>query len=264
MQSITRRRFLWLLGGAAGLAGFAAWRQAGEGTASPATSSTTSPVPSTSSTRAAVATTPPPPVSTTTSTLPIIGLDVIARAGWGAREPAGEFRAHEIRTLTVHHTAVELADDHQAPARLRGHQSFHQQQGWPDVAYHFAIDRAGNVYQGRPVEAAGDTFTNYDPYGHFLPVLEGDYNTQSPTELQLESLVLLLAWAVQEYSVDPSTIAGHRDYAATTCPGDSVYEVIADGTLATRVRASVESGRVSVRFLSDAESIERVAAIESA
>jgi hypothetical protein len=86
---------------------------------------------------------------------------------------------------------VVLTENRLAPARLRDHQAYHQGQGWADLAYHFAIDRDGNVYEARPYSAPGDTFTNYDPAGHFLPVLEGDYREQEPTDRQLESWVLL-------------------------------------------------------------------------
>ena len=190
-------------------------------------------------------------------------LEVIERQGWGARPATREYGTHVIDRLTVHHTAVVLADDSQAPVRLRGHQAFHQEQGWPDIAYHFAIDRRGNVYEARPFSAPGDTFTNYNPAGHFLPVLEGDYGEQSPTDPQIESLVRLLAWAADQFDVDAATIGGHRDLAATTCPGDQVYALIADGSIRQRVVARLESGGVEMTFLRGEAATARVGAIEA-
>jgi hypothetical protein len=190
-------------------------------------------------------------------------LEVIERQGWAARPATGEYGTHVIDLLTIHHTAVVLAENNQAPARLRGHQAFHQQQGWPDVAYHFAIDRRGNVYEARPFSAPGDTFTNYNPAGHFLPVLEGDYGEQSPTDPQIESLVRLLAWAADQFDVDPAAIGGHRDFAATTCPGDRVYTLIADGSIRQRVVERLESGGVEMAFLRGEAATARVEAIEA-
>lgn len=262
MDPITRRRFLWMLGGAAGLGGWAVWQRFGEALpegAAPTTIAQTTVTPSPT----AVSTTAPPPPTTTTTNPPPVVLEVIGRNGWGAREPIVEYGSHTIERLTIHHTAVELADDSQAPSRLRGHQAYHQQQGWADIAYHFAIDRHGNVYEARPFSAPGDTFTNYDPAGHFLPVLEGDYNIQQPTETQIDALVLLLAWAASEFGVDPATISGHRDHASTTCPGDHLYRVIVAGSLEQRVRERIEVGGVELSFLRGDAAVARVAEIEA-
>jgi hypothetical protein len=168
-----------------------------------------------------------------------------------------------IERLTVHHTAVELLDNRDAPGRLRGHQRFHLDQGWPDIAYHFAIDRAGNVYEARPYAAPGDTFTDYDPAGHFLPVLEGDFDKQEPTEPQIESLVLLLAWAVAEFDVAATTVGGHRDYAATSCPGDHVHALIVDGSIERRVADRFESGGVELSYLRGDDALAIVDEIET-
>lgn len=256
MESVTRRRFLWMLAGAAGLGGWAFWRLPSEEPAPVAgASTTTSTTPSTST----VATVPVP---TTIPTPPVV-LEVIERNGWGARAAAADFGTHVIERMTIHHTAVALPDNRAAPARLRGHQAYHQEQGWPDVAYHYSIDRGGNVYEARPYTAPGDTFTDYDPSGHFLPVLEGNYGEQQPTEPQIESLVRLLAWASTEFGVATDTIAGHRDYAATTCPGDSVYSLVADGSIRRRVDDRIESGGVEMVVLRGDAALARVAGIEA-
>lgn len=263
MDPITRRRFLWMLGGAAGLGGWAIWQRFGEASLVDVATPTTVMPATLKPTSTAASTTAPPPPTTTTTSPPAVALEVIGRNGWGAREPIVEYGSHTIEQLTIHHTAVELANDSQAPSRLRGHQAYHQQQGWADIAYHFAIDRLGNVYEARPYSAPGDTFTNYDPAGHFLPVLEGDYNTQQPTEPQVESLVLLLAWAASEFGVDPATIGGHRDHASTTCPGDNLYRFIIEGSLEQRVRDRLEAGGVDLSVVRGDAATVRVAEIEA-
>ena len=260
MDPITRRRFLWMLGGAAGLGGWAVWQRFGEASLEGAAPTTlTSAVATPTS---APATTVPAPATTTTIP-PSVVLEVIGRDGWGARDPIVDYGKHTIERLTIHHTAVELVENSQAPSRLRGHQAFHQQQGWADLAYHFAVDRAGNVYEARPYSAPGDTFTNYDPAGHFLPVLEGDYSVQQPTDPQIEALVLLLAWATSEFGVDPATIGGHRDHASTTCPGDHLYGFITDGSLEQRVRDRIRTGGVNLALLEGDAAVDRVAQIEA-
>lgn len=177
------------------------------------------------STTATPSTTSPPTATapTTTSTVPPpIEVEVISQAGWDAAR-TGQFTPHTPVRLTYHHTASATSDPGGAPDRIRGYQRYHQQQGWPDVAYHFLIDQAGRIYQGRPVDAVGDTFTEYDPTGHFLACLDGDFETADPSPASIDALVQILAWAAQTFDIDPESLGGHRDHAATTCPGARAY-----------------------------------------
>ena len=86
-------------------------------------------------------------------------------------------------------------------------------QGWPDLAYHVMIGVDGTVYEGRDPAFRGDTATAYDTTGHFLVVVEGDFEVDQPTAAQLDSLAAVLAWAAEHYGVSPATITGHGDHA---------------------------------------------------
>jgi len=143
-----------------------------------------------------------------------------------------------IERLTVHHTARTLVDNREAPAVLRDWQEFHRGEGWPDLAYHFTIDRNGHVYAGRDVRFRGDTRTSYDPAGHFLVALEGNFEEQDPSSAQVAALVMMLAWAAATFAVGADTIAGHRAYAATACPGAALQALIDDGSLLAAVLAA--------------------------
>jgi hypothetical protein len=169
---------------------------------------------------------------------------MICRRAWGARPPSGEFHRHRIRRLTVHHSAVVLRDNRKAPERFRDHQAAHQAEGWPDIAYHILIDRNGHVYEGRPFWARGDTATDYRPRGHLLVLCEGNFDRQRPSREQAASLADVLAWAVRRFDVPVARIKGHRDYAATACPGRRLYRLIEDGTLRRRVRRRLRGGGV--------------------
>jgi hypothetical protein len=166
------------------------------------------------------------------------GLEFVAREGWGA-VPAdvSQLTTHAIDTLTVHHAGDQAATT--GPARYRSWQSFHMSRDWGDLAYHFIIGIDGTVYEARDTRYAGATGTNYDPAGHFLVVVEGNFDIDEPTQLQLDSLVTVLAWAAMEFDVSPSTIGGHRDHAATACPGGNLYPYIASGDLETDVRKAI-------------------------
>ncbi len=142
----------------------------------------------------------------------------------------------------MHHTAVVMGSNTKAPGRIRSYQNYHQESGWPDVAYHYLIDANGHIYEGRPVSARGDTFTEYDPTGHFLVCCDGHFDQQSIPAAQLASLANVLAWASVTFGVGPSTIAGHRDYAATTCPGSDLAALVADQTVQSMVEERIAAG----------------------
>lgn len=203
--------------------------------------------------------------SATTSTTSRQSIEVIERAGWGAASPGQGMVEQVITRLTIHHTAVELTDNRLAPERLRGHQEFHQtDRGWPDLAYHFAIDLMGNVYEGRPLRFRGDTATTYDPTGHLLVVLEGDFDQQPLGADQQSSAADLLAWAAVRHDVDPTKIGCHRDYADTSCPGEAAYTLIASGDFSRAVQRVIDGGVPELVYLLGEAARQRVAGIQAA
>jgi hypothetical protein len=151
---------------------------------------------------------------------------------------------HRITRVTLHHTGsaepLRPADD---PAqKLRALQSWGAaDRNWWDVPYHFLLDLDGNVYEGRDYRYKGDTNTTYEPAGHFLISVIGNYNVQEPTPAQVESIGRLIAWALDRFGLATDAIGGHYDYAETSCPGPHFTRLLEDGTfarLATRYRTA--------------------------
>ena len=171
-------------------------------------------------------------------------VDVVQREAWGAVPPTGSFSDHVIERVTIHH-AGDL-DGAVGPAQFRGWQEWHLHLGWPDLAYHFIVGRDGLVYEGRPYSARGDTATEYDPAGHLLIVVEGDFNDATPTAGQLEAVAQLVAWASSRFDLPVDGLTGHRDHAATTCPGDHLYAAIHDGSITARADELIAAGGVSI------------------
>ncbi len=263
---MTRRAFLALLAGGAG-AGAASWvLTRGTTPVSAADQSaamtTLPPVPTTRGAAAAipidagaVATTPAGPAHT---------VAVLCRDAWGARPIAGSLTTHTPVRLTVHHTAALLTDPTAAPSYIRDHQAFHQlEKGWSDIAYHYLIDTAGVVYEGRPYDAVGDTGTDYDPTGHLLVACEGNFERQPIEPRQLAALVDVLAWAAATLDIDPATISAHRDWASTVCPGEALYAPVADGTLEAAVRHRLTDGGVGLDHRCGESGAAIIASIEA-
>ena len=190
-------------------------------------------------------------------------LRVIPRRAWGARPVQGTLERHRIRRITVHHSAVVLRDNRDAPSRFRDHQAAHIAKGWPDIAYHLLIDRNGNLYEGRPRWAAGDTSTDYDPSGHLLVLCEGNFERQDVARAQLSALVDVLVWGTQRYDVARRRVRYHGYYAATACPGADLRARFTSGRIGDKManRAGID---YDLETMSLEEGRRRVARIEGA
>jgi N-acetylmuramoyl-L-alanine amidase len=189
---------------------------------------------------------------------------LLCRQAWGARPARPGGKRHTITRMTLHHEAVVLGDNRNAPGRLRKDQLYHQdQKGWIDIAYHVGVDRNGNLYELRNPELAGDTATDYDTTGHFLVLCEGDFDQEAVSEAQLHGTALAFAWAAQNFAIKTDTLAGHRDFAQTSCPGANLYAHLSSGDLKRRIDSVLASGGVSLEHFCGADAAARVAAIEA-
>jgi hypothetical protein len=179
---------------------------------------------------------------------PRSAIAVVTREAWGAAAPeVSEMVPHVVDKLTVHHTGN--VGGLTGAARIREMQEWHMMgQGWPDLAYHVVIGRDGTVYEGRDPAYRGDTGTSYDTTGHYLVVLEGNFEVERPTSAQWDSLVTVLAWAADHYEVSPDTISGHSDHAATLCPGRYLEHHIHSGELASAAKRAIDAGGVDLRW----------------
>ena len=147
---------------------------------------------------------------------------------------------HRITHVTLHHTgSSEPLHPHDDPvAKLRGLQSWGAaERNWWDVPYHFLLDLEGRIYEGRDWRFMGETNTTYDPAGHFLISVIGNYERQEPTEAQVAAIADLMAWAIAEFDLPLDRIGGHYDYASTGCPGRHLRRYLEDGTLRRMVAA---------------------------
>ena len=147
---------------------------------------------------------------------------------------------HRITRITLHHTgsAEPLRPEDDPRAILRALQSWGAaDRNWWDVPYHYLLDLEGRIYEGRDWHYMGDTNTRYDPGGHFLISVMGNYERQEPTEAQLDAIADLMAWAVDEFDLSLDVIGGHYEYASTACPGQYLRRYLEDGTFRRMVEA---------------------------
>jgi hypothetical protein len=166
--------------------------------------------------------------------------DVVARSTIAGGAELRLRVPHDITRITLHHTGFPepLRPDEDPIQRLRNLQAWGaNDRNWWDVPYHFLIDLDGNIYEGRDWRYKGDTNTTYEPGGHLLISVIGNYEIQQPTAAQIDAIAELMAWGLDRFALTPDVIGGHYDYAATACPGRHLRLLLEDGTLQRRVQA---------------------------
>ncbi|MDR9416127.1 MAG: peptidoglycan recognition family protein [Gracilimonas sp.] len=163
---------------------------------------------------------------------------IISVEEWGGKPPTGVVEEHKIAFITIHHAGVEMSQDADPEQKLIGLQKFSQEdKGWIDIPYHFSIDLDGNIYENRPLKFPGDTNTEYDPTGHALIQVMGNYEVQEINDRQLASIAHLSAWLSDHFEVPIQKIATHKDYSdQTVCPGEDLYGYFEDGTIHSMIR----------------------------
>jgi tetratricopeptide (TPR) repeat protein len=162
------------------------------------------------------------------------GLKILSRQEWGAKPPNGAMKPHQPGRITIHHTATPQKPARTLADKLAALQTFSQNEGklgngkpkpaWPDVPYHYYIDCQGGIAEGRDVNSVGDTNTDYDPTGHLLIVLEGNFEEEKVTAPQWATLVKAVSWLAARHRVSPDEVQGHKDFADTLCPGKALHE----------------------------------------
>ncbi|SED24879.1 peptidoglycan recognition protein [Streptomyces sp. TLI_105] len=178
---------------------------------------------------------------------------IITRKGWGADErirEKGFVYTKTIKAAFVHHSATgNNYTCKQAPSVLRSIYRYHvKSSGWRDFGYNFAVDKCGNIYEGRaggvakPVMGAHTLGFNTNSMG--IAVL-GTFSRSAPPAAAVTAIARLTAWKLGLHGVNPkgtsylisgggnlykkgkkvrfNAIAGHRDGFATDCPGGRLY-----------------------------------------
>jgi len=166
---------------------------------------------------------------------------------------------YPIQKVIVHHTATQNNDPDPA-ATIRAIYQYHAvTQGWGDIGYNFVIDESGRIYEGRYSRpyAPGESPTGEDASGNGVTAahtqgynsgtvgiaLLGTLTNQDATPATRNALERLIAWIDDSHGIDPQgstlytnpvsgtqatfpNVAGHRDLAATECPGGAFYATL--------------------------------------
>jgi hypothetical protein len=165
-------------------------------------------------------------------TLADVEHSIVPVAAWGGT-PADPALAHRqtITHITLHHQGEPFKPGTDPQQYLRNLQTWSRgTKHWLDIPYHYIIDLDGKIYEGRKIDYAGDTNTEYDPTGHALIEVVGNFEEVEPNQQQLDAVVRLMALLAKKYDVTLDHIASHRDFSTqTVCPGANLYRYVQDG-----------------------------------
>lgn len=162
---------------------------------------------------------------------------VIARRHWTR---AGTIRSRAnlmrgVNRITLHHaggTPVYFTDTPSVARYLESIRKAHVGRGWADIGYHYAIDRAGRVWEARPIVYQGAHVK--DRNEHNLGVLVmGNFDQQSPSQAQVATMQKFVAELRRKHKVKASpdvrrsNIRTHQEWNPTACPGRRLQPLVA-------------------------------------
>jgi hypothetical protein len=158
------------------------------------------------------------------------GLSIVRRTEWRAT-PAVAARMTRLKgawsRITLHHSAENRSNGRagtleESKEVVRGIQKFHMEDAdhrWGDIGYHFLIDSAGRIFEGRELLWQGAHAGGVNNNQNIGVCLLGDFRTGRPTDAALKSLALLLDDLMSEYRIPKSRVYPHKQFAVTECPG---------------------------------------------
>lgn len=127
-----------------------------------------------------------------------------------------------IRHITVHHdgmAAFAASDAVSTAQRIDAIRKAHRNNGWGDIGYHYIIDRAGRVWEGRPLSYQGAHVKDYNEANIGVVVL-GNFDEQGPTDIQCRALAAHLSALMSAYNVPLRSVKTHQEWPSrTACPG---------------------------------------------
>lgn len=163
---------------------------------------------------------------------------IVPRAQWGARAPRLaklDALKGDWSRITIHHSAETSSDPiggsfEDSAQTLRLIQKFHMDDPghlWGDIGYHFLIDSAGRIFQGRELKWQGAHAGGDNNFQNIGICLLGDLERRPPTPAALKSLETLLGHLRSKHKIPVSRVYSHDHFKVTDCPGPALKSWLA-------------------------------------
>ncbi len=155
------------------------------------------------------------------------GVLLFRRSVWTNQSPRLKLlhSAKNYDKITLHHTgagAIYHTNQNAVICDIDGVFASHMNRNYGDIGYHFILDYAGRVWEGRSLLYQGAHVCHHNK-GNIGIMLLGNFEKQQPSALQLEAMQKLVGSLKKKYSVKPKNIFGHRDIGQSLCPGKNLY-----------------------------------------
>jgi hypothetical protein len=162
-------------------------------------------------------------------------MEVIYRVEWGARPATEKTRLlpDAVKHLVIHYSAAdadEQANHANCAARVRAIQNFHMSPSpsdptkpWSDIAYNWLVCKHGYIFRGRGWgyrSAATGTANSFTVACCFLG---DDTKGRADVTPEAKQAIRSVYAYVKKWTPRKVTAKGHRDFMATSCPGDELY-----------------------------------------
>ncbi len=135
------------------------------------------------------------------------------------------------RYITIHHdgmTSFTSTSKSAAASRLETIRKAHLRRDggrWGDIGYHYAIDPAGRLWEGRSLKWQG-AHVKAKNEGNIGVVVLGNYEKQSLNRAQSAAIESTLKLLMKKHSVPVSRVRTHQEWTATACPGKSLQRLM--------------------------------------
>ncbi len=154
-------------------------------------------------------------------------VSLIRRETWTSESP----RAWLLREggvydrVTVHHQGGRPSitrNQNAVAAEIDAVYGGHHRLGYGDIAYHFVVDYAGRVWEGRSLAYEGAHVSSQN--GRNLGVLMlGNFEQQTPSGEAIEATAGLVNLLRDRFGIKRHRVYGHRDLGSSVCPGKHLY-----------------------------------------
>jgi hypothetical protein len=130
-----------------------------------------------------------------------------------------------VRLITFHHSGdpkpFTTSDYAETAQHLEYVREYHRSRNFQDIGYHFAIDRAGRVWQLRSLKYQGQ-HVRYNNEHNIGVVVLGNFDLQAPSTAQKEKIKIFGQLLRKQYGLPISRVYTHQEIVKTECPGDNM------------------------------------------
>jgi hypothetical protein len=166
----------------------------------------------------------------TTASPRLANFRINTRSNWKSAPaiPSRLDRMNGIARLTIHHSAniARSTNYSTIAATIRSIQHAHiSNNGWGDIGYHFLIDPAGRIWQGRHLGYQGAHAGGVNNHHNIGICLLGKFTGggQAPNTNQVRAMTDLVQWLRTQHRIPGNAVLTHKEIKAQTlCPGSKL------------------------------------------